>query len=126
MKQTTLAAALAIAVSRAQQFEYSFNYDLVIAEEDNQMHPLWMWHPEEGPKVSVEDFRKITIPNNQKTLMKTSTIDGSEYAYMPILKGGAIEYTVDLSNTDCGCVAGAYAMAITGGCDPETPMSSAP
>ena len=58
--------------------------------------------------------------------MKKAPIDGSEYAYMPFLKGGAVEYKVDLSNTDCGCVAGAYAMSISGGCDPEASMSTKP
>lgn len=68
----------------------------------------------------------MTIPNNQKVFFKTSPMDGSQYAYTPNLKGGAIEYTVDLSETECGCVAGAYAMAISGGCDPEAAQSGKP
>ena len=64
MKQTTLAAALAIAISSAQEIQYAVNFDLVIAEEDNLMNPLWMWLTMEGPKVQVDGFKQMTIPNN--------------------------------------------------------------
>jgi len=44
------------------------------------------------------------------------------------MKGGALQYKVDLSNTDCGCVAGAYAgayaVSLDSGCNPEADMMS--
>jgi len=40
------------------------------------------------------------------------------------MKGGALKYKVDLSNTDCGCVAGAYAVSLESGCNPEMDMMS--
>ena len=125
MKQTIM-TALAIAVARAQtdDLEYEFNFDLLLAEENAKMHPFWMYRLKEGPAVAVNNYDSMSIPNNQIALIKKFPIDGAEYNYKPIMKGGALQYTVDLSLSDCGCVAGAYAVSIKGGCDPEKPMSS--
>ena len=90
------------------------------------MRPLLARYPKEGADVEFRNFREMSIPNNQKVLFKKSPLDGAKYAYTPNLKGGAIQYTVDLRETECGCVAGAYAMAISGGCDPEAGHSAKP
>ena len=63
--------------------------------------------------------RRVQVKNNNSLLIKNQEFDGYEYAYKPYIRGGAIEYTVDLSNHGCGCVAGVYAVAIKAGCNGE-------
>ena len=119
MKQT-LMTALAIAYARAQlgglegleDLEYDFNFDLIIGEEDGKMNPLWMWCTKEGPAVNINGYDSMVIPNNQVALLKNTPLDGKIHDYQPVMKGGALQYTVDLSTVDCGCVAGAYAVSI--------------
>ena len=121
MKQAIM-AALAIAIKAKAQdsdLQYDFNFDLILAKEDNKMNPLWKWHIKDGPEVVIKDLDSMIIPNNQVAVLKNTPLEGVKYDYMPIMKGGALQYTVDLSNTDCGCVAGAYAVSIEGGCNPE-------
>ena len=42
----------------------------------------------------------------------------------PAIRGGALEYTVDLSNFGCGCVAGVYAVAVNDFCNNEDGMTT--
>jgi hypothetical protein len=56
---------------------------------------------------------------NNSILIKNQEYEGHEYAYKPYVRGGAIQYTVDLSNHGCGCVAGVYAVAMKAGCNGE-------
>ena len=62
---------------------------------------------------------RVAVKTNNSLLIKNQAYDGYEYAYKPYIRGGAIEYTVDLSNHGCGCVAGVYAVAIRAGCNGE-------
>jgi len=98
MKQT-LIAALTLAAARAQTFtpadgqlqgglgglgqgyEYEFNYDLFVTQEDNLMNPLWTWTHKDGPKVNVIMYDEMHIPNNQVAYLKKMPIDGHDYAY---------------------------------------------
>ena len=66
-----------------------------------------------------QNDRRVTVNNNNSVLIKNQAFDGYEYAYKPYIRGGAIEYTVDLSNHGCGCVAGVYAVAMKPGCNGE-------
>ena len=68
--------------------------------------------------VDQSDTR-VQVKNNNSLLIKNQAFEGYEYAYKPYIRGGAIEYTVDLSNHGCGCVAGVYAVAIRAGCNGE-------
>lgn len=52
---------------------------------------------------------KLSVSANNAVFMKKSKDDVSIYnVYKANLRGGSIKYDVDLSQTDCGCVAGAY------------------
>ena len=62
----------------------------------------------------------MMVSSNNSVLLKTEPYAGHEYAYKPYLRGGAIEYTVDLSTHGCGCVAGVYAVAMNDQCNGET------
>ena len=110
-------AALAITVSRAQttrELEYDSNFDSlpIVTKMDNTINPLWVWDSKEGPAIDFNNFDSMIIPNNQVALMKDVPMTGSDNNYTPVMKGGALSYTVDLSHVDCGCVAGAYAVSI--------------
>lgn len=62
----------------------------------------------------------LNISSNNSVLLKQSPYEGHEYAFKPYIRGGAIEYTVDLSSHGCGCVAGVYAVAMNEQCNGET------
>lgn len=40
--------------------------------------------------------------------LKAEDIDGADYVQALSLRGGSLSYDVDLSEMDCGCVAGMY------------------
>jgi hypothetical protein len=58
------------------------------------------------------DGKRVSVPNNNSILLKSNAYDGDTMAYKPRIRGGALEYTVDLSSVDCGCVAGVYLVAL--------------
>jgi hypothetical protein len=58
----------------------------------------------------------VTVPNNNSMMIKRMDYDGADYALKPWVRGGAISYNVDLSNVDCGCVAGVYFVAVDEWC----------
>ena len=70
---------------------------------------------------------RVNVSSNNAILLKHNEFEGHEYAYKPYIRGGAIEYTVDLGSHGCGCVAGVYAIAVNSQCNGETEqdMSSA-
>ena len=45
--------------------------------------------------------------------------DGKAFLYQPFLRGGSVQYDVDLSTVGCGCTAGVYAVNSSGYCSPE-------
>jgi len=57
----------------------------------------------------------VHIHNNNNMLLKNSAWDGVGYVFRPWLKGGHIEFDVDLSHMECGCVAGFYVANNTDG-----------
>ena len=48
--------------------------------------------------------------------IKKSEIGGASGHLEPIVRGGAISYKVDLSQMECGCVAGIYAVRASEWC----------
>ena len=70
----------------------------------------------------------VRVHNNNNILIKDDPYDGENFAFKPWIRGGSIEYTVDLSSQDCGCVAGVYAVAVNPdlGCGTEDPTGSKP
>lgn len=65
-----------------------------------------------GPQPRPIWETRVHVPNNNSILIKDMEWDGQEFAFKPYLKGGALEYTVDLSTVECGCVAGVYAVKL--------------
>ena len=58
----------------------------------------------------------VTVPNNNSMMIKRMDYEGADYALKPWVRGGAISYNVNLSDVDCGCVAGLYMLAVDDWC----------
>jgi hypothetical protein len=57
---------------------------------------------------------RVTIPyNNRAILSQTPNMDPKQY-YRPNLLGGSVEYDVDLSQSNCGCIAAFYLVGAPG------------
>jgi len=48
--------------------------------------------------------------------LKAEDIDGADYVQALSLRGGSLSYDVDLSEMDCGCVAGMYLVQASDNC----------
>lgn len=70
----------------------------------------------------VEGY-ELTVKNNSAMFLKNSMDDGMAAVYKPGVRGGSVSYDVDLSQTDCGCVAGVYLVNIGEGCQ-QDPMAT--
>lgn len=56
----------------------------------------------------------LDIPyNNRGYLSRSASLDPNKY-YKPNLMGGSVEYDVDLSQQNCGCVAAFYLVGMPG------------
>ena len=62
------------------------------------------------------DVDAVTVPNNNSIILKNDPYDGSDYDLKPYIRGGAVTYDVDISQVDCGCVAGVYAVRTSEEC----------
>lgn len=63
------------------------------------------------------------VPNNNSFTLHNQPREDFDTFYKPELRGGSIQYTVDLSAMDCGCVAGVYGVKVDGDCDPNDSQS---
>lgn len=61
---------------------------------------------------AVENSTGILTKTNNSIYIRDETFDGANYAFKPLLRGGSLQYDVDLSSLGCGCVAGAYLVKI--------------
>ncbi len=71
------------------------------------------------------DKQSVTIGMNNNLFIQNSPEDGSNNAYKPGIRGGSIEYDVDLSSMDCGCVSGMYLVQFDNGCT-QDPLDGQP
>lgn len=63
---------------------------------------------------SASSGNRMTIPyNNRAILTNSPTMDPAQF-YRPNLLGGSVEYDVDLSQTNCGCIAAFYLVGAPG------------
>ena len=75
---------------------------------DGDFSPKWLTN-KNWSSAFTEDFKKsVTIANNNSLFLRNSKSLSEEAMYEPMLRGGSIEYDVDVSAQDCGCVAGVY------------------
>ena len=66
----------------------------------------------------------VNIPLNNSITLRNEAIEGHDDMYKPNLRGGAIEYNVDLSSVGCGCVAGLYAVFVDDYCNADNNIKS--
>ena len=104
MQLFTVYAVMAVVASANSYIEFNIR-------EDNNPKTAFVRSQEWSTLIPKNDDKTaIKIPMNNSMMIKKKGFDGPEYAWKPWVRGGAISYTVDLSNMRCGCVAGAYAV----------------
>jgi len=69
-----------------------------------------------GPTVRVYD--------NNSLFLQIDKTDAVAATYMPYIRGGSIEYDVQLDKTDSGCVAGVYLLEAKEGRCSDNPQTS--
>ena len=109
--QTFVAALSMVAVQASDYFSINvavdgYDYEKFVQQID------WFEH-----STGTSDGNGVTIPNNSQILLKNYAYDGQAYAFKPYLRGGSIQYTVDLSGVNSGCATGVYAVALDNNCD---------
>ena len=112
MRTYTISAIIAVAIN-ATYYEFPFTLD---GTSETLHYRYQDWHQTTSDMSGSE----MKVSSNNSVLLKKSPYEGYEYAYKPYIRGGAIEYTVDLSSHGCGCVAGVYAVAMNAQCNGET------
>lgn len=111
MKQTFVAALSMIAVQASDYF--SINLEVDGYEYEKYVQQIdWFEH-----STVTNDGYGVTIPNNSQILLKNYAYDGQAYAFKPYLRGGSLQYTVDLSGVNAGCATGVYAVALDSECE---------
>ena len=63
--------------------------------------------------------------NNNLFIQDSEAAMDEGEAYKPGIRGGSIQYDVDLSAMDCGCVSGMYLVQYDGNCT-QDPMDGQP
>ena len=73
---------------------------------------LYVQYPEYWSEAQVYNGNEVGFDyNNRMYLSNSPTIDPSNY-FKPNLLGGSLEYDVDLSDSDCGCLTALYAIVM--------------
>jgi hypothetical protein len=110
MRTFAVSAIIAVAAN-AMYHEYTVNVD---GNDTTKYYRSQDWSSTEQDMVS-----RVHVSSNNSILLKDNEYEGYEYTFKPFIRGGAIQYTVDLSSQGCGCVAGVYAVAMNSQCNPE-------
>lgn len=53
----------------------------------------------------------LFVDDNNNVFMQSQPYDGPDYSFKPLIRGGMIEYDIDMSWNDCGCVSSFYLVA---------------
>lgn len=61
----------------------------------------------------------MDIMMNNSITLKDAALDGESVNYTPYLRGGAVQFDVDVSQLGCGCVTGVYAVKASSYCTNE-------
>ena len=103
MRTTFASAALAsLALVRAE-------YETISAMRNGVESFDLFYKPQSWGSDDVDNLGNgIAVGMNSNVFIHDYPYDGQYWAYKPALRGGSIEYDVDLSDFDCGCVAGLY------------------
>lgn len=118
MKQfiAALAFASASAIETLEKFEHfaqkeSNGFSAIQMEVDGESKTYYV-----AASFSTPGDDKYVVPSNGRGYIhETDSLDQSNPQYFtPNLLGGQIEYDVDLSNHECGCIAAFYLVSMPG------------
>jgi hypothetical protein len=104
-KSITLSALTVTAVVNAEYLELPITVD---GSEKLTYYRSQDW----SETWTDEDGKRVNVPNNNSIMLKSYNYEDDAFAFKPRIRGGAIEYTVDLSSVECGCVSGVYLVAL--------------
>jgi hypothetical protein len=116
MKQ--FACALVVATAAAQSF---IDFDVSVNGDTKGMKLStkdWAYAQTQGDRLTIGG-------NNSLFLRKTASLDESS-VFKPRIRGGSIEYDVQVAGLDCGCVAGAYLVDTDNGSCGEVSQDGTP
>ena len=77
------------------------------------------------PVVSYENWQ-VNLPASTSLVIQDMAAVGYDYAYMPALRGGSINFWVYMGELESGCVAGLYLVTLSEACDAEAAQSRDP
>ena len=118
MTKFAITALLAAAANATYQ-----NFDITV---DTNTRTKYFRSQDWSTSPVDQNDTRVSISSNNSLLIKDYSYDGHAYAFTPLIRGGAIQFTVDVSNHGCGCVAGAYLVAIKAGCNGEEEQADMP
>ena len=111
-RQALFASVLAVTASAYQEFKMS-----VDGIDHTKFFKSQKWTTAE----TSDENKSVTIGHNDMFVFRNQGNSDIDSVFKPTLKGGAIEYSVNLATNDCGCVAGFYAVEMNNSCNPERP-----
>jgi hypothetical protein len=99
----------AVAMSYEMVSDASGSWAKITITEDGKPKDLYVAMP-----TSESSGSTLNIPfNNRGYFSLTPTLDPSQF-YKPNLLGGSFEYTVDMSQSNCGCISTIYMVSMPG------------
>jgi len=120
MMRSFISACLATAALSMSNDAFDFSDLSTVAEIPNGWSSIQITHDGAAKTLYVASGssssggNRVTIPyNNRAILSQTPSMDPNQY-YKPNLLGGSVEYDVDLSQSNCGCVAAFYLVGAPG------------
>lgn len=109
MKSFIAACMAAVTMSYEVVTDAQGNYAKMTITEDGKAKELYV-----AMETSESSGTTLNIPyNNRGYFSNTPNLDPTQF-YTPNLLGGAVDYDVDLSQSNCGCVAAFYMVSMPG------------
>ena len=105
LKNFTAAAATAAFASADQ------NWHTIEAIKDGSSMDLY-WEKHSDWIDAYPNNGGLVLGMNSNVFIHDYPYDGQYWAFKPYVRGGSVEYDVDVSTFGCGCVAGLYAVAL--------------
>jgi len=108
--KTLVTAILASTAIAAQLFESEPNgYSSIQIDEDGQTKTLYVAMDTTGSYGTT-----LKVPYNKRAMLLTASELSPSNFYRPNLLGGSVEFDVDLSLANCGCIAAFYLVSAPG------------
>jgi hypothetical protein len=119
MKQFAVAILAAIASAQSQNGWMALN----MVKDGNDYPDGYFVRSQDWSTATVQD-KTLTIGGNNSMAIQLSQTEDVAANFKPYVRGGSIQYDVNLSAVNSGCVAGVYMVETDGWCDPNAEKGS--